>query len=439
MPISAGPPGVNPGANFVTTTALAAEMAAHVADTTAVHGLTDTATLIGLVNAPLGFLRRATPTWVSTFQSGHGWTDPIGGGTITADTDDFIIGTQSVRVTNADGTNAAIQKASLTYNLTDKCLALWVKIDNLDADDYLVVYAGNTGFTAYYSWVVKRKTDQAPWFTDGEWALVTLPVESATVTGSPAVDALTVLRVRAFTSGTFHLNAIGTVPSGIGENTSGVCSITCDDGYDDVIEAAREVFTPKGLRGTAYIIPDRIGTSGFMTVAELQELQNVHGWDIQAHGETAYTSMTAAEMRAEWTATKQWFTDNGLGRPEHLAYVGGQSNATVVATAREYWSTARTVTSTHVETWPPAMPHRLRAVSSITGYAGGTSIATTQGYIDDAETGGHWVILAFHQFVDSPAATTQCSWADLGTLADYINTSGIAVKTVAEATHALRS
>lgn len=462
MPISGGP-GPTGAQTFTSTTEFAAhtadatgvhgitdtsdlatdtELAAHAADTSSVHGITDTSVVVvdsdPRMSAPGPSLRRATPTWVSTFQSGHGWTDPIGGGTVSDDVADFIIGTQSVQVTNADGTNCAIQGASLTYNLTDKCLALWVKVDNLDADDYLVVYAANTGFTAYYSWVVKRETDQSPWFTDDEWAMVTLPVESATVTGSPAVDALTVLRVRAFTSGTFHLNAIGTVPSGVAEVATGVVSITCDDGYDDVIEAAREVFTPKGLRGTAYIVPDLVGTSGFMTVAELQELQNVHGWDIQAHGATVYTGMTAAAMRAEWTATKKWFADNGLGRPDHLAYVGGQSNATVVSVAREFFTTARTITSTHNETWPPAMPLRLRAVSSVSGYSGGVTAATVAGRIDNAIAGSDWLILTFHRFTDTATETLECSWTDLGTICDYINSSGVAVKTVTEAAHALR-
>jgi peptidoglycan/xylan/chitin deacetylase (PgdA/CDA1 family) len=370
---------------------------------------------------------RHRPTWVSTFAPGHGWTNPFSFGTIADDTADYIIGTQSLVVTDT-----AAQKGSLALDLTGKMLALWMKLDSVGATDDIVVYAADATFANYYNWTITAGEDASPWFRTGEWVLVTLPFENAAVVGAPNRASLATLRVRALSTATFHINAIGTVA----ESTTwpnGLVSITFDDGYDDTLLAAQQSMTPKGLTGTLFTIPEAIGAVDFLTEAQLADLQNVHGWDIQAHGLDTYTLMTEDELRAEWSATKEWFAARGLGRPDHLAYVGGQNDDTVVKVAREFFTTARTVSGRTLETWPPAGPHRLRAMSSISSASGGNSVATVQAAIDRAKAGGNWLILVFHRIVDTPSSTVECSWTDFNAILDYVNSSGVDVRTVTDA------
>jgi peptidoglycan/xylan/chitin deacetylase (PgdA/CDA1 family) len=370
---------------------------------------------------------RPVPTWTSTFQAGHGWTNPFSFGTLTDDATDFVIGSQSLRIADT-----AAQRTGLSLNLTGKALAARLKVDSLGASDSVVIYAADAGFANYYAWTITHGGDASPWFRPGEWVDVVLPVEDASVVGAPNRAALSVLRVRALSVGTFHVNAIGTAPVSP-QWPTGATSITFDDGYTSVLDAARSYMTPRGLRGTLYVIPEAIGTPGFLTEAQLRELHDVHGWDIQAHGLTAYTDLTVEQMRAEWAATKRWLIERGLGSPDHLAYVGGQNNATVVATAREFFTTARSIAGRTTETWPPAMPHRLRALSSISSATGGNTAATVQTRLNRAAAGKQWLPLVFHRLVSgTPTNTNDCTFADFAAILDHIQASGIAVRTVAE-------
>lgn len=369
------------------------------------------------------------PTWRELFQTGHGWADVFTGAVLTQDTTDYLLGTESLRV---DITGAGvIQKSGLALDLTGLALVLTFRINSLDVDTasaFRVYAAASSELAAYKLWTVRVATDASPWFQHGEWVTVTLPWEAGTTTGSPNRAAIDTLRIRTSNTGSFNIQAIGTVPVA---NRTGSVSFTFDDGYDSCMSAAR-VLGARGISATLYMIPGGAGTAGHLTTANLRTLQDVYGWDIEAHGSTTYTTLTAAQMRTEWTATRAWFAAQGLGLPQHLAYVGGQSNATVVATAREFFASARTITN-GVESHPPAMPYRTRAYSGVSSVAGGTSIAVAQAAISAAVAGGHHVNLVFHRITAGAATTTmECSEADLGTLADYAVNAGADIRTVAD-------
>lgn len=369
------------------------------------------------------------PTWVSTFQSGHGFTDSLGGATITNDTTDYLYGSQSVRVTNSG--NGVIQKGSLALDLTGKALTLLLRVNTVPAGATVVVYAAeSTALSKYRSWIIYRGTDSSRRWNAGEWVQVTLPWESGTDVGTPTRSLIAAVRIRVLSGdGDFNIQAVGTVP--VPTRTATV-SFTFDDGYTSVLDAAN-ILASRGIRGTAYVIPDLAGTSGFMTAAQMRTLQDVYGWDIESHGQDVYTGMTAAQMRAEWVRTRKWFADNGLGRGEHLAYPGGQNNATVAATAREFFTTARTIGAGDTpQVWPPELPYQMRGYSSIAG-VGGPSVATVQAAIDKAVLGGHHITLAFHRITAGASTSAmECSQADLATLADYCRTVGADTPTIAD-------
>ena len=369
------------------------------------------------------------PEWISTFQPGHGWIDSNGEGGVTDDTSDFVIGTQSLRITGG----GSARRTGLTVDLTGKALSVMIRVDSLDAGSIVVVYAANANFTSYYAWNIRRHSDPVPWFPNGEWVTLTLPVEDAGVSGTPDRASIQTLQVRTLSgTGQLHLQAIGTVPV---QTTypSGVVSITFDDGYDEMVEAARRVLTPRGLPATLYVIPERIDYSAdFLTTAGLNELANVHRWDLQAHGVEFMKDITPTQMRAYWVYLKDWFAARGLGRPDHLAYPGGYNTLESIAPVREFFTSARTIASPTAETWPPAEPHRLRALTGITDWATYPTIATAKAAIDKAVAGKGWLNLVFHRVVDTPESSLDISWEGLADIADYAIASGAAIKTVAE-------
>lgn len=235
------------------------------------------------------------------------------------------------------------------------------------------LYAGNNTHSNTASWVITDGSGSSRWMRDGEWVLASLPWPNLGTAGTPDHANITSVRLRVQrqnqgdVTATVNVQAVGYAPDGSADHPNGIVSITFDDGYASDYAAVHDIMTPRGLRGTSFIIPDFIDSASgnFLTTPQLHEMAWVHRHDFQAHGQTSYPSLTPDEMRAEWGATFDRFATWGLGRPEHLAYHGGQNSATVTATAREYFVSARTIDSRSLESVPPVDPYRLRAMSSI--------------------------------------------------------------------------
>ena len=369
------------------------------------------------------------PTWITTFQAGHGWTDTLASGTLADDTDagDFIMGTQSVRIINS-----TCSKAGLALDMSDKHLVVRLRVNSFVTGHTVAVYAHSGAWTDFWLWEVAGLADQAKrWFQAGEWAYVTLPFDTATVTGSPNRAALDLIRIRPATQGDINVQAIGHAAEG---TQAARVSFTFDDGYTDWLTLAAPTLAKYGIAGTGYVIPSFDGTVGYLTAAQCRTLQDTYGWDLEMHGDSDLSTLTAAQMRTEWTTSKKWFADNGLGRAEHVAYPYGQTDAEVVATAREFYGSGRTIANASpLESWPPAMPHRLRAVSGVSSAAGGNSKVTVKAHIDKAVASGQWLILVFHHIGATAPDTMWCTTADLDEIAAYAVASGAQVSTIADA------
>ena len=417
-------------------TNLDAQVSALAEDGGSALGASLSSTFETLTQGPTSRPERPRPTWVTTFQSGHGWTALTG--SIADDTSTYAYGTQSLHV-------LGIASKTQSLDLTGKALAILLRINTLASTAQIKVQTANSAvFSAYKSWNVQAGNVPSPHLPvgTGEWVLVTLPWESAQeTTGTPTRGSVGSIRIRTAGTGDcdFHVQAIGTVPVSTGASNARI-TFTFDDSWASDVTAAR-ILSARGIAATTYVIPDKIGLTGRCTVADLQTLRRLHRWDIQAHSDAAnYTLMTEAELRAEWVATKKFFAANGLGRAEHLAYPGGYSNTTVVNAARDYFSTARTTYSSdginatwQLGTYPPAEPMRLRARSSISSHSGGASVASVQTHIDYAVTGGLWLILVFHSIVPTTtSSTSDCREADLATIADYAVASGAQIGTIAD-------
>lgn len=94
---------------------------------------------------------------------------------------------------------------------------------------------------------------------------------------------------------------------------------TFDDGLDEHLECARYL-RAKGMVGTFYVYPNAIGQTGFLTLAQLREIQRM-GHLVANHTYThAYLTSQAtpftpdeAAAVAEVTRCAEWLADNGFG------------------------------------------------------------------------------------------------------------------------------
>lgn len=391
--------------------------------------------------APTGDLPVPSPrTMLSTLQSGHGFTAPEG--TLTAnDATIFELGAQSAKVVAATSQAGSLQKTGLAADFTAKHLGVLIRVDSITNLDQINIYAGNSGLTSYYAWTPLRGTDSPAQLFAGEWLWMPLTFAHAAVTGTPnraAIDTIKV-KVLANASGSvqLNLNAVYTRPDASSVFPNGVVSIVFDDGHDDQFSQAAPSMDAYGFPGTAFVIADLIGSAGKMTVAQLQELQNLHGWEVAGHAytfadhQTQFPNLSLSDLDTDLAGMRKWLSDNGFGNRAHIAYPGGQYNATVAAEITKYFASARTLGGAATPTtWPPADTRKITSLSSISGFAGGTSIATAQTHIDRAFTDKLWTILVFHHITSGAAtATTECSRADFDTLMAYIAAKGIPVMT----------
>lgn len=120
-------------------------------------------------------------------------------------------------------------------------------------------------------------------------------------------------------------------------------AVMFDDAYESVIDTAYPVMAARGIVGTVAVIASKIGTSGYMTLAELQTLHEA-GWALVNHSVTHgpnfpwLASATQAECLVEIEGGRDYLKNNGFTRDsEHLHYCspGGEWSANYLAAAAQ--------------------------------------------------------------------------------------------------------
>ena len=379
--------------------------------------------------APLPALNN-TP--VQIFASGHAYSKQSAAGTQSDDTTDFIVGSQSLKlVTDGDGLVVFTRSAVLspTLDFSGKSLVVQFKVSDVSAVTEFTVYLTSDSFaSAWYVFPIDD-TNLVNYVDDNEWVTYTMNFSDATVTGSPDRASIDKIQFRikdnSVTPVTLYMQVLGTMP----EPSAGMLTFAFDDGWDSQYNEAKKKISEVGFPATAFVIKNKIGTTGYMTLTQLYELEKLHGWEVAAHHETDLTTVGLAEAESLIRAEKQWLIDNGFNRgADHFAIPNGAFNANLTALFRRYFRTTRTI-GVKAETFPPADWHRLR-IFNVVDTTTTTAIANA---VDDARTNKYWLILLFHKIVASPSASTEYSIINFGTVIDDISSDGIAVKTISQA------
>lgn len=404
--------------------------------------------------------RNRTPRWVqpssilTAFQSGHGWTSSGAGATFNLnDTTDFISGSQAAKVTTAGtAAQANIRKfAGSVPDTTGKAIRLRIKVDDITHLNELDFYVGTSSLANAYKWSFFIGGGST-WITSGDWVNITLSFANATVLGTPARSGNTDLQLQVWDdaagTATVHIQSVELIPDGSTVLPNGLVSVCFDDTYSSPLtQGAFGKMDSYGYPANLMTIVDQVGTVSHLT---LQDLKNrvKFGWEVTAHAYTdanhtlTATGMTAAAFDADLRASKAWIVANGFHGSDGYAYPLGQFGKTTDNQATQnyvekYFNVVRTTQNRTQETFPPANPVRLRAISSITTFAGGTTPTTlTQagGTIERAKANSAWLVLIFHKIVSGvAAATTECNISDFNSIIDKINTQGMAVETIGSA------
>lgn len=392
-------------------------------------------------------------TVISTFQSGHGWTSAnAGAATNLNNTSSPVIGSQyaTIQTTGAgSGTPARLTKTGLSVNMTGRKFALLMRVTNTANLDNVFLYAGSSGFAAYDNFQLDRYEDSRvlSWWREGEWAWMVFGWETLNATvGTPPRSAEVDLRIAIVDKaggGSATVTADIAALASVAEPTqaaSGIVSFTFDDNWRSQYTLAKPILDGYLYPGTAYVIADVVGTStqgreGSMSLAELQQLQNVNRWEVAAHSSTlahhdatgGFGALSATELDAENLAMKSWLKVNGFRGYEHLAYPQGIYNATVLDRTKAWYTSGRALNGFANDTWPPNDVYRMRTCALNSGI----TLAAAKVRVDKAKAGKGWLIFLVHR-LDTVADSLTWVTSDFQSLVDYVNAQGLDVKTVGQ-------
>lgn len=378
-------------------------------------------------------------TVVTNFQSGHGFTKG-GVGTMTDDTTDFMRGSQSLRLTTdgVGGFLSASKTGMTSFDATGKRLVFYLRCDDWTKVNTCSLQVSSDTFTTHADFVAllwgNRLTDQLP--LPNEWVAISVSWADAQLTGSPTRSALTAFKILMNDTSTgvvnLWINGLAMIP----EPTEGVLSLTFDDGWLNQWTNARSKLDQYGFPATAYIIRSLIdNNASYMTLDQLKILQNVSGWQMGSHADTAgahnagFNSLSTASCEAECVGIKSWLRNNGLYGGEHFAWPLGHWNSTDVPVIQKYFSTGRTIYGGSKEHRVPSIYSRMRCRL----VANTDSAATLTALVTAAATNKEWLIMCFHQIVTTASAADEYSIANFGTFIDSVASNGIKVMTVQNA------
>jgi peptidoglycan/xylan/chitin deacetylase (PgdA/CDA1 family)/uncharacterized protein YjdB len=152
--------------------------------------------------------------------------------------------------------------------------------------------------------------------------VVTVPAAELTSV-TPANQPLSV----SVTNPAPHAGTSNSMPFSI--TNHGLVSINFDDGYQSMYDNGLPILDAAGLKSTQYIITQKVGWDGYVTLDEVLQMYN-HGHEIGVHTRTHpnLTTLTEAEMTDEIVGAKQDLISWGI-TPTTLAYPFGGYNPTV--------------------------------------------------------------------------------------------------------------
>ncbi len=399
----------------------------HVAGRLPVFSVFAVAFALLLLQLPLAFAADPTPSQAAldlrpvavpvmlgqgnildAFQFDSAFTKQSTSGNAEADLADVLIGTRSLRVTtDGDGAQVNVRASNLgPLDLSGSFLRLNLKLHGLEHLDYLYVYLSTDGFETYDTFPVltggRGKADS--YALNDNWFTITSNLGLTTSGAPPGIDLTRVtdiqLSLKDVGDGpvTAWFDVLAAVPS----PPRGKVSLVFDDARDGAFRFALPLAQALGLKASIAAIVDLIGQPTFMTLDQLKIAEQFGGWEVIAHHKSplesgGFDTLSDADLVYELAGVKSWLLEHGFRRgADVIAYPYGGFDEASLARVREYFASGRTIIrSQGLETWPPADPYRLRALSVSLR----DTPAIINAAIDRAAREHSWLVLVFHQIV----------------------------------------
>lgn len=323
--------------------------------------------------------------------------------------------------TDGRGQNVQIAAQDLPeFSLQSRTLFFWIKVEGRDQLQDLWIYASSdTDFSDRVVYKISRDKTQ---LVEGEWVRVSLPPSEGEPWGNPDLSRLKAMQVWCNDKGEDSVK-IHLGPVYIAESTeSSRVLLTFDDGWASQLDKAAPIMEEYGMSGTAYIIPEKVGTEGYLTLEEIKHLRDSYGWSIGAHALPPLDQMDEAALHPFFQDQQEWFSEAGLA-PADFAYPMGRFSSTLLKVLPQYYRSGRSVIE-WAESSPPGDAYRLRVTNIVRDFP----LDRLESRLNAINDKGEILILVLHKIEEEPGSETEISPEQLEEICRLIQESGLAVK-----------
>jgi peptidoglycan/xylan/chitin deacetylase (PgdA/CDA1 family) len=217
------------------------------------------------------------------------------------------------------------------------------------------------------------------------------------------------------------------------ELSSGIVSVTFDDGWESVTSKALPILDKYHIRTTQYIISSvaAANVTDYMDFGTIKRLKQ-SGSEIGSHSLTHCNQTTLDKNTLEDNAkrSKKILEDQGLGPVTSFAYPLGQYNETTQATYSKYYSFIRSSDFGYNDRYFDETD-----IHSI-GILDKTSDAQIKSWLDYAKAHKQWIVLVYHRVND--AGEYNVSTDQLGRQMALVEQSGLKILPLGEAATSIR-
>jgi len=215
------------------------------------------------------------------------------------------------------------------------------------------------------------------------------------------------------------LTDLWTITDGGPSFGTGILIPSFDDGNVSQYLAYEDLVS-QGEKGTFYIVSSKIGTEGYFTWAQLQEMLAA-GMDIQCHtyDHATLTTLSEAEVYAEYDDLDTQFIANSIPAAKHTAYPHSQHNANVRTWTATRRLTGRVVAGGYITPSTDKM--------NLPNYDMSTNINTLKSYMLNAQNNLSAIMLYAHGIDGAYLPRTT-----FNEIIDYAQSIGMSIMTISE-------
>ncbi len=330
-----------------------------------------------------------------------------------------------VLITDGHGGNVQVTAENLPeFSLNDKNLIVWVKPENTKAlKDFWIYASNNADFSDRIVFLVSRDRTQ---LREGQWNRLSFTLSSGSKWGNPDAEHFKFFQ--------FWVNDTGNEPVELSigpiflQKTlqDSAVVMTFDDGWKSQVQTAAPIMADYKLKGTAYIIPDLIGTESYMNLADLTNLTENYKWSLGSHYMDRLDDKRRDELTTIFQDQYDWFMRNNFSAHD-FAYPNGASGGEVMQIIPSFYRSGRSIIEFN-ETIPPGNRYNLRVLNIVPPI----DFTGLQDRLKVIKAHGELLILVFHKISPESNFETEVSASDFSKLCEIINNSGIPVKTMEE-------